>query len=104
MNKKLYLVTVLIEYSAECITDAHSLHVDYEKAKGAMAVAIEEAAENFDGQREKPLAMSRPAANGATRTATVIPWASKNLPPLNDGDGNRCRESSHLCLVLSGER
>ena len=48
MNKKFYLVTVLIEYSAESITDAHALHVDYEKAKGAMAVAIEEAAENFD--------------------------------------------------------
>lgn len=52
MNKKLYLVTVLIEYSAESISDAHALHMDYEKAKGAMAVAIEEAAENFDGQGE----------------------------------------------------
>ena len=55
MNKKFYLVTVLIEYSAESITDAHALHVDYEKAKGAMAVAIEEAAENFDGQEGETL-------------------------------------------------
>lgn len=55
MNKKFYLVTVLIEYSAESITDAHALHVDYEKAKGTMAVAIEEAAENFDGQEGETL-------------------------------------------------
>lgn len=50
MNKKFYLVTTLIEYSAESITDSHSLHADYEKAKAAMAVEIEEASENFDGQ------------------------------------------------------
>lgn len=50
MNKKFYLLTTLIEYSAESITDAHALYEDYEKAKEAMAVAIEEASENFDGQ------------------------------------------------------
>ncbi len=55
MNKKFYLVTVLIECSAECIVDAHALYVDYEKAKGAMAVEIESAAENFDGRKGETL-------------------------------------------------
>lgn len=55
MNKKFYLVTTLIEYSAESITDAHALYEDYEKAKEAMAVAIEEASENFDGQEGETL-------------------------------------------------
>lgn len=55
MNKKFYLVTVLIECSAECITDAHALYADYEKAKGAMAVEIESAAENFDGRKGETL-------------------------------------------------
>ncbi len=50
MKKKLYLVTTLIECSAECITDSHALYADYEKAKAAMAVEIEGAAENFDGR------------------------------------------------------
>lgn len=49
MNKKFYLVTTLIECSAECITDTHALYGNYEKAKEAMAVEIEEAEENFDG-------------------------------------------------------
>lgn len=55
MNKKFYLVTTLIECSAECITDAHALYGNYEKAKEAMAVEIEEAAENFDGQEGETL-------------------------------------------------
>ena len=50
MEKKFYLVTTLIEYSAESITDAHALYEDYEKAKEAMAVEIENAAENFGDQ------------------------------------------------------
>lgn len=49
MNKKFYLVTTLIECSAECIADGHALYADYEKAKEAMAIEIEGAAENFDG-------------------------------------------------------
>lgn len=55
MNKKLYLVTTLIECSAECITDTHALYGNYEKAKEAMAVEIEEAAENFDGREGETL-------------------------------------------------
>ena len=55
MNKKFYLVTTLIEYSADSITDAHALYEDYGKAKEAMAVAIEEASENFDGQEGETL-------------------------------------------------
>lgn len=50
MKKKFYLVTTLIEYSAESITDAHALYEDYERAKEAMAVEIENAAENFGDQ------------------------------------------------------
>lgn len=49
MNKY-YLVTVLIEYSAESVTDAHYLYSDFTKAKEAMSVQIEEARENFDDQ------------------------------------------------------
>lgn len=48
--KKLFLVTVLIEHSAESVTDAHYLYADFNKAKEAMSVQIEEAKENFDGQ------------------------------------------------------
>lgn len=55
MNKKFYLVTTLIECSAECITDTHALYGNYEKAKEAMAVEIEEAAENFDGREGETL-------------------------------------------------
>lgn len=50
--KKFYLVTSLIEYSAESITDTHTLYDDFDKAKTAMAVAVEEAAENFEGEGE----------------------------------------------------
>ena len=45
--QKFYLLTVLIEYSAECITDAHKLYDSLETAKVAMAIEIEEATENF---------------------------------------------------------
>lgn len=46
---------MLIECSAECITDTHALYGNYEKAKEAMAVEIEEAAENFDGREGETL-------------------------------------------------
>lgn len=49
MNK-IYLVTVLIEYSAESVTDAHYPYADFNKAKEAMSVQIEEARENFADQ------------------------------------------------------
>lgn len=48
--KKYFLVTVLIEYSAESVTDAHFLFADFNKAKEAMSVQIEEARENFADQ------------------------------------------------------
>ena len=55
MNKKFYLVTVLIECSADCISDGHALYADYEKAKEAMAIEIEGAAENFEGREGETL-------------------------------------------------
>lgn len=48
--QKFYLLTVLIEHSAECITDAHKLYDSLEAAKVAMAIEIEEATENFSGR------------------------------------------------------
>ncbi len=48
MNQKVFLVYVLIEYSAESITDAHYAFSSLEKAKEKMAFEIEEARENFN--------------------------------------------------------
>ena len=48
--KKIFLVTVLIEYSAESVTDAHHAYADYNKAREAMSVQIEEARENFSDE------------------------------------------------------
>lgn len=48
MKQKFYLLTVLLEYSDESITDLHFLYSDYNKAKEAMTVQIEEANENFN--------------------------------------------------------
>ena len=48
--KKIFLVTVLIEYSAESVTDAHYAYADYNKAREAMSVQIEEARENFSDE------------------------------------------------------
>lgn len=45
--KKIYLVTVLIEESAECLIDAHTPFTDYDKARQAMSVAIEDAQKQF---------------------------------------------------------
>ena len=48
--KKIYLVTVLIEESAECLTDTHIPCADFNKAKQAMSVQIEDARKRFDDQ------------------------------------------------------
>lgn len=48
--QKYYLVTVLIEYSAESVTDAHYLCTNINKAKETMSVQIDEARENFADQ------------------------------------------------------
>lgn len=45
--QKIYLVTVLIEESAECLTDVHTAFADFSKAKEAMSVAIEDARKRF---------------------------------------------------------
>ncbi len=45
--KKIYLVTVLIAESAECLIDAHTPFTDYDKARQAMSVAIEDAHKQF---------------------------------------------------------
>lgn len=48
MKQKVYLVYVLIEYSAESTTDAHHIYSSLEKALEAMKNEIEEARENFN--------------------------------------------------------
>ncbi len=48
MKQKVYLVYVLIEYSAESITDAHYVFSTLEKAREKMKFEIEEARENFN--------------------------------------------------------
>lgn len=48
MKQKVYLVYVLIEFSAESTTDAHLIFSSLEKAKAAMVEEIEDARENFN--------------------------------------------------------
>lgn len=48
MKQKVFLVYVLIEYSAESITDAHYVYSSLEKAHEAMVNEIDEARENFN--------------------------------------------------------
>ncbi len=48
MKQKVFLVYVLIEYSAESTTDAHYVYSSFEKALEAMCREIDEARENFD--------------------------------------------------------
>ncbi|MCM1221988.1 MAG: hypothetical protein NC548_46700, partial [Lachnospiraceae bacterium] len=48
MKQKVYLVYVLIEYSAESITDAHYVYSSLEKAREKMQFEIDEARENFN--------------------------------------------------------
>lgn len=48
MKQKVFLVYVLIEYSAESTTDAHYVYSSIEKAHDAMTREIAEARENFD--------------------------------------------------------
>ena len=48
MKQKIFLVYVLIEYSAESITDAHYVFSSLEKAHEAMIREIDEARENFN--------------------------------------------------------
>ena len=48
MEQKVYLVFVLIEYSAESTTDAHYVYSSLEKARERMKIEIEEARENFN--------------------------------------------------------
>ena len=48
MKQKVFLVYVLIEYSAESTTDAHYVYSSIEKAYDAMTREIAEARENFN--------------------------------------------------------
>lgn len=48
MKQKVYLVYVLIQYSAESVTDAHRVFSSLEKASEAMTAEIAEARENFN--------------------------------------------------------
>lgn len=48
MKQKVFLVYVLIEYSAESTTDAHYVYSSFEKAHDAMTREIAEARENFN--------------------------------------------------------
>lgn len=48
MKQKVFLVYVLIEYSAESTTDAHYVYSSIEKAREAIVREIDEARENFD--------------------------------------------------------
>ena len=48
MKQKVFLVYVLIEYSAENTTDAHYVYSSIEKAREAMVREIDEARENFN--------------------------------------------------------
>lgn len=47
MKQKVFMVYVLIEYSAESTTDAHYVYSSFEKAHEAMTREIDEARENF---------------------------------------------------------
>ena len=47
MNK-INLLNVLIEESAECLIDAHTPFADYNKARQAMSVEIDDARRHFD--------------------------------------------------------
>ena len=48
MKQKVYLVYVLIQYSAESITDAHRVFSTIDKAYEAMGDEIDEIRENFN--------------------------------------------------------
>lgn len=48
MKNRIYLVYVLIQYSAESITDAHYAYSTLEKAKAKMALELEGVKENFN--------------------------------------------------------
>lgn len=48
MKQKIYLVYVLIEYSAESTTDAHYAYSTLDKARERMEREIEDAQENFN--------------------------------------------------------
>lgn len=48
MKQKVFMVYVLIQYSAESTTDAHYVFSSLEKAHDAMTREIDEARENFN--------------------------------------------------------